>query len=441
MPVFVKAKKYLAVSTFALCATLFHAGYLHAASTAATTASTTTDAAAATVSTSADVATPDTPTPDPQAATPTPPAAAPAPAAPAAPPTWSVGPIDFSGLVDGYYAFNANHPTYVGDDAPYGNQLRSFDTTSNGFALSMVKLSMAHSPDPIGFQVDLMFGPAADNNFYDDIEQAYVAWKPTKGKGFEADFGQFVTSAGAEVIESMNNPNYSRSLLFQYLIPLYHVGLRTSMPISKTDTIGLQVVNQWNGYTGGDNNAGKTLGFTNLYTKAKYNWALNYYTGPENYGTDKGFRNLIDTTLNLTPTSKALAKWSAYINYDYVQNRNAAEIGSTGTYKTTTLVHMQGIATEARFQATAKVAFSGRYEFISDRSGLITGVSKASLDEFTLTAERKLAEGLLARVEYRRDATDNPFFVKGQDTGLAKNLVKAQSTLELGVVAFFGPKR
>src|SRR5256885_3114206 len=40
------------------------------------------------------------------------PAATPAPQdpAPASAPTWSVGPIDFSGFVDGYYSFNPNQP-------------------------------------------------------------------------------------------------------------------------------------------------------------------------------------------------------------------------------------------------------------------------------------------------------------------------------------------
>jgi hypothetical protein len=428
MPAFQKAQKYLAVATFALCTT-FHAATLHAATTAATTISSSADTAVA--------------TPAQDAATPP---ATPAPApAPAAAPTWSVGPIDFSGLVDGYYSFNANHPN------PATNQLRNFDFDANSFSLNMVKLSMAHSPDPIGFQVDLGFGKAfsafgtgvtscisgtacdSGNNLH--LEQAYVAWKPTKGKGFEADFGEFVTSAGAEVIETMNNPNYSRSLMFVYMLPYYHMGLRTSMPVTKADTVGVQIVNGWNNVT--DNNAGKTIGLTNVYTKAKYAWYLNYYVGPENSGTDKGYRNLIDTTLTLTPN----AKWSGYINYDYLQNRNVVygphcAFACPSVWYTTNLSHQQGVALEARYQATGTVAFSGRYEYIADESGSITGTPKASLDEFTITGEYKMAAGLLARLEYRRDATDNNFFQKG-----LSRTVKAQSTLEFGVVAFFGPKR
>jgi len=50
-----------------------------------------------------------------------------APAAEAAYGTWSVGPIDFSGLVDGYLQLNSNHP------ASQVNQLYNFNdkTTSS----------------------------------------------------------------------------------------------------------------------------------------------------------------------------------------------------------------------------------------------------------------------------------------------------------------------
>ena len=63
-------------------------------------------------------------------------AQAPAAAAPAAaaPPTWSVGPIDFSGTIDGYYGFNFNHPRPTalfgaGGNGGEANYLYNFDIT------------------------------------------------------------------------------------------------------------------------------------------------------------------------------------------------------------------------------------------------------------------------------------------------------------------------
>lgn len=360
-----------------------------------------------------------------------PPSSAPTPA-PAAPSVWSVGGIDFSGLVDGYYNFNANHPPTSSN----GNQLRNFDYDANTFSLNMAKLTMSHDPDPVGFRVDLGFGKAFNQILssepdFKHLEQAYVSWKPTKGKGFEADFGEFVTSAGAEVIETKDNWNYSRSLLFALAIPYYHVGLRTSMPLTKSFTGGVQIVNGWNNFS--DNNSGKTIGLTGVYTKPKFTVNTNYYVGPENSHTNKGYRNLLDATLLLTPTPKV----SAYINYDYGQNRNAGPIDVEAVnprYQTTDLSHWQGIAAALHYQATSKIAFTPRFEYFKDESGFSTGLIQ-NLNEVTFTGEYKMPEGLLARLEYRRDSSDQPYFVKGG------RLVQAQSTFEVGVVAFFGPKR
>ncbi len=356
------------------------------------------------------------------------PAASAAATAPAAAPVWSVGGIDFSGLVDGYYNFNANHPPISAN----GNQLRNFDYDANTFSLNMAKLSLSHDPDPVGFRVDFGFGKAfttilSSEPFFNNLEQGYVSVKPKEAKGFEADFGEFVTSAGAEVIETKDNWNYSRSFLFALAIPYYHVGLRTSMPLTKSFTGGVQVVNGWNHFI--DNNSGKTIGLTGVYTKPKYTLYTNYYVGPENDKTNKGYRNLIDANLLLTPT----AKLNAYINYDYGQNRNAVQLKNT-TYVTSDLSHWQGIAGALRYQATATVAFAARGEYYNDMSGFTTGTTQ-HLNEFTLTGEYKMPEGLLGRLEYRRDDSNQAYFVKGS------RLVEAQSTIEAGIVAFFGPKR
>jgi hypothetical protein len=54
-----------------------------------------------------------------------------------------------------------------------------------------------------------------------------------------------------------------------------------------------------------------------------------------------------------------------------------------------------------------------------------------------------MIEGLLARLEYRRDWSNQPFFQRGSTvngiTGFGTS--KNQDTLSLGVLAFFGPKR
>jgi len=382
--------------------------------------------------------TPPTTTPD--STTP----AAPAAAAPAASPTWSVGPVDFSGFVDGYYSYNANRP---GQNVGQINQLYNFNDLTDQFSLEAAKLSINHDPDPIGAHVDLIFGrtnaflhpqtgcsvsgltECSTDNF---IEQAYLSIKPPKAKGFEMDFGQFVTSAGAEVIETMTNYNYSHGILFGYAIPYYHFGLRTSMPVTKAWTVGYQLVNGWNNVS--DNNGGVTHGFTSAVVKSKASWYFNVYTGPENFNTQHGYRNLIDTTVTLTPTPK----FSWLLNYDYGQNKYAAYTQGTpsGTiHYAESSPHWQGIATAARDQMMANSAVAFRYEYFADNQGFSTG-SRQKLNEVTATYEYKWPAGLLMRAEYRRDWSNIAFFNKGDF-----NSVNAQSTATVGFIAFFGPKR
>lgn len=372
---------------------------------------------------------------------------APAPApAPAAAPVWSVGALDFSGFVDGYYSYNANRPSE--NSSGQINQLYNFNDYT-GFNLSAAKFSINHDADPVGVHVDFLYGRTNSlingsynysntfnapvyTNADNYIEQAFISLKPAKAKGLELDFGKFVTSAGAEVIESKDNWNYSRSLLFSWAIPYYHFGLRSSIPVTKAWTAGVQVVNGWNNVT--SNNGGVTVGLTSALTKTKYSWNTNYYTGPSNYNTQKGYENLIDTTLLLTPT----AKFNAYINYDYGQNRNSTS-ASYPSSANKVLNHWQGVAVAAREQVTGKAALAARYEYFKDPQGFQTGGYIRPLQEVTATYEYKWVQGLLARIEYRRDWSDQKgkFFTKGN----TYDKVNAQDTLTLGVVAFFGPKR
>ncbi len=357
---------------------------------------------------------------------------APAPAPPPSAPVWSLGPVDFSGFLDGYYSYNANRPGNAANGQT--NDLYNFNDKTDQFNLSALDLTLNHNPDPVGFHADLIAGrtntlihAASEKDTDNYIEQAYLSYTPAKTHGSEFDFGQFVSSAGAEVIPAMNDWNYSRSLLFSFAVPYYHFGLRTSTPFTKTWTAGLQLVNGWNDVVA--NNGGVTVGLTSALTRTKYTWDLNYYTGPQNVDTQKGYRNLIDPTLLLTPD----AKFNAYINYDYGQNQTpASDSGTTATPASS--AHWSGIAFAAHEQVTGKTALSARYEYYADNSGFTTGTPQ-DIQEFTGTYEYKWQHGLLTRAEYRRDWSSVAFFHKG-NTGR----VNAQSTFTVALIAFFGPK-
>lgn len=330
-------------------------------------------------------------------------------------------------MIDIYYNFNFNHPDGItGSPSSYSaynnNGLYNFNSKANQFDLNFAKLTLSHSPDPVGFDIDFGFGRTAetintafpeDTNGFQYVEQAFIELKPAKAKGFEIDFGKFVTSAGAEVIESYNNWNYSRSLLFTWAIPYYHMGVRTSWPMGKKWTGGFQLVNGWNDVSQ-TLNSGKTIGAVAALTTTKASWFINYYTGPSNVGTNTGWLNLIDTTLLLTPTGK-WSKLNMYLNYDYDHKGNAVAKGPASSW--------YGIAGDLHEQLNAKWAMAQRFEWFDDPNGADLSLAlppavagdmvPQQVKEFTLTFEYKMLEGMLWRLEYRRDWSTYPMFLRG----------------------------
>jgi Putative beta-barrel porin-2, OmpL-like. bbp2 len=343
-------------------------------------------------------------------------------AAPDPPPLTFAG-IHFAGMVDGYYGWNDNHP------ASGFNQLYNFNDKTDQWDLNLLKLTASRDPEPIGFRVDIGLGRAFDiihtqkpsPEFFDYVEQAYVSLKPKQWKGFEADFGNFVTSAGAEVIETKDNWNYSRSLLFALAIPYYHFGVRTSMPIGSSLTMGLQVVDGWNAIVNQYGNNMQTVGLTGAITRKKFTWSHNFYVGPEYTGTNSQNRTLYDTTLLLTPSDRI----NAYVNYDYGE-QHLAPYGHA---------HWTGVAGALHFQINKRFAVSPRVEYYNDSSGYTTGTAQ-KLHEITLTGEYKVIDAFLARLEYRHDGSNVPYFTRGATSTLSQT----QSTVTVGFIAFYPAK-
>ncbi len=349
-------------------------------------------------------------------------AAKPADATPPAPPPKYNGWV-FSGLADGYVSGNDNHPSM-----DY-NQLQNFDLHDGAPRLSLIKFTVDKSDKVLGIHLDVGTGetmrllhasdPAAiEHKGLRYEEQMYLIFKPNNSHGLEVDFGQFVTSAGAEVIESSSNWNYSRSLLFSWAIPYYHFGFKSTIPVTKELTVGFQLENAWNTIWGNNNLTNVAL--TMAYTKPKYTYSLNYLVGPNHQGTSEGKRNLIDTTLLLTPNSK----FNVYINGDWARDN---QIG--GGY-----AQWYGLAGAARYQLTKLFAIAGRAEFFDDAQGFSTGVQQV-IKEGTVTGEFKLNDHLVSRLEYRHDSSDHAFF----DHGTGKPLGKSENTVVLGIVALLGP--
>lgn len=349
-----------------------------------------------------------------------------APAAPAQKPSLAEKLFDsttISGSVDGYYGLDFEHPA----DRQAG--LRVFDNYTNQFSLNLAELVIKRDPDKgtrLGYNLTFGYGNAINVvngsepggiGFDRNVEQAYVSYLAPIGKGLQIDFGKFVTPAGAELIESAPDWNYSRGILFGYAIPFYHFGLRAAYSFNPKVALTGYLVNGWNNIVAV--NTGKTYGFSLALTpNSKVSITQNYLGGPQTPNTNSHWRHLSDTVVQINVTPKL----SLLENFDYGAGDMIPGVNS---------VKWTGIATYARYAFNDQYAFAARYEYYNDHDGFTTGTVQ-HIHEYTLTLERTFAHNLISRLEFRRDMSDVPYFPRG-----VAELTKNQNTMDLGLMYVF----
>lgn len=366
-------------------------------------------------------------------------------AAPAAPTLAGLlGPTTLSGFVDVYYGYNANQP------ASRNTSLRNFDVESGQFGLNMIELVADKSPDPaashVGYHVALGFGqamnlvnasePAApasaaasltETNFDQYLKEGYLEY--LAGKKLQINFGKFVTPAGAEVIESKDNWNYSRGDLFALAIPYFHFGVSAKYTFNPKFALTGYLVNGWNNSI--DNNSGKTTGFSAAWTpNAKFSLTQNYLVGPEQLNDNSDFRNLFDTVVSYNATPKL----SLLANFDYGHDDVLG--ADLATPAVVSGAWWSGIAGYVKYAPNANWYWAARGEYYNDHNGFTTGTlgTPDHLSEFTFTLQRLLASKIMARAEYRYDHSDQDVFpYRANQFGP----IDHQNTITIGMIYAF----
>ncbi len=336
-----------------------------------------------------------------------------------------LGATSLSGFVDMYYDYNSNQP------ASRTNSFRSFDGASNQFALNLVELVVDKTPEitnsRTGYHIALGFGQAMNAvngtdpgglGFDQYLKEAYFSYLAPVGSGLQIDAGKFVTPHGAEVIETKDDLNYSRGLLFSYAIPYYHYGMRAKYAFSDKYSVSGFLVNGWNNVL--DNNTGKTYGIGFGWTpNKKISFTQNFMAGPEQSNNNSNWRQLWDTVITYSPTSRL----SFTLNTDYGRGDHMKGVVDP--------VFWTGAAGYVKYAFNEKYAVVTRYEYYDDANGFTTGTAQ-HFNGFTATFQRLTAGHILSRLEFRRDMSNEPTFTKGN--GLP---VGTQNTLTAGLVFMF----
>lgn len=288
--------------------------------------------------------------------------------------------------------------------------------------------------------------PAAFNSF--DVTQAYLAYALGK---LSVQGGKFETLAGAEVIESPSDLNFSRSILFGFAVPFTHTGGRLTYAVTpKLNVIGgvnagWDEVRSTNGrltaeygfaYTPSSAVSLNAQGYTGIEQLSNYTVPYDPYA--TNYNVVRGIalsapvvlppnsqpsgaqgqRSLIDVVGTAHPTGAT----TVTVNYDKGLQRNF-----TNPFTATVLnASWSGLAGYLSYQVTPKFVASARYEGFSDPQGYRTGIFSPTGDgpfwhEGTFTVGYNLTSALTVRGEYRHDTISEPAFLSSDSASLGTN--------------------
>ncbi len=329
--------------------------------------------------------------------------------------------LGMSIYLQGGYTYNFENP------ANKENGLRVFDQQANSFLVDLAQLQFLKEPavGGLGFKLKLSVGETAkfihsnglgssDDVF--DLTEAYVSYTAPVGKGLRFDFGKFATYFGAEVIEARDNPNYSRSFLFNYAVPFTHTGFKVSYPFSDAFNGALFLVNGWDDTN--DNNKGKSVGLSlGVTPMEQLSMLFNVMYGPEKPDNNHDNRFLLDWI----GTVKPVKNLSFILNIDYGTDQHSVPDGGEAKW--------YGWAVIGKYDVNDWFSVALRGEYFNDQDGARTGTAQR-VKEITLTPQFVVAKNLLVRPEYRHDWSNAESFPGGSG-GSTK---KSQDTIALGVM-------
>ncbi len=358
--------------------------------------------------------------------------------------------------LDGYFGYNFNHP------AGRVNLLRANDPLSDSFSLNQAVVMVERTPDPnagrrFGYRLDLMFGQQTEilqgsaaneprPQVYRNIYQAYGSYVLPIGTGLQLDFGKFSSALGVESSYAKDQLNYSRSFYYDFL-PFYHEGVRATYNVNSKLSLQYWLVNGAN-QTEDFNGFKSQAALVTVKPNSNITWNLNYYEGQEQRDVLAAYNPgvpLLPTQPGLSTTPVTAehdgrlhvidsyasfnlgSKWSATVEGDYVINRVAANAAPARVYGGVGYLHRQ---------LSKSLALNGRFEYMADRGGLFSGISQ-DLKDATGTLAYRPADGFETRFEYRKDFSNQSFFL----TNNPLNRASSQNTLTLGMLWWFGGKQ
>lgn len=364
--------------------------------------------------------------------------------------------VSVGGFVDTSYSTNLNEPT------DRNSNFRVYDTEADSFQLNTTHLFIGKEAtaeggamNRAGFYFSLDIGDNADVNApagtdgadQVDFQEAYVNYLFPIGSGLMLTAGKFATLAGAELMNSKDNMNFSSSYAFAFG-PFTHTGVRLSYDVNSMVGVTLGALNGWDNVD--DNNDSKTLeAGLSLNPFESLSWNHAVYYGSEQDEVVSLQRFFYDTVLTYTPSSR----FKFVTQFDYGKEQQDGAKGAALAARATTGLadnmfdsvqqsaafvpgnggEWNSVVGYANYTPTDKLGFTVRGERFDDTEGARTGIDQV-LYGLTFTTQYNLTPDLMTRLEYRYDVSSQDVF--GTDSA-TDPLDNNQSTIGAQIIYMF----
>jgi hypothetical protein len=319
---------------------------------------------------------------------------------------------------------NANLPAI----APNG---ASGSTKADGFNLNVVAITLSHPPGEgdwaAGYNATLLYGPdargynnsvgSANSDF--SLKDAYVDLRAPVGNGLSMKIGTFAQPLGYEVYETGNNPNYTRSYGYE-IEPTSLTGVMLSYTFCPSFSANGGIANVWNAGVNSRSTPPKAESYKAYFGSLTF-------TAPKDTGFLEGSTLSMGAINGFDVTGTFTEKTSLYVGgalktpikeltvgvaYDYVMLAPNVVMGSA---------YQNAIGAYVVFQATEKLSFNTRVEYMSQSSTMVapSGLSTTKAVELTESINYQLWNNVLTRLEVRwdHDAASNDSY-SGEDNAV-----------------------
>ena len=326
--------------------------------------------------------------------------------------------ISAGGFLDTSYTYSSNRPR-----SPSNISGRYFDKDHDKVVFNYLHL-FVEKPEQdwgVGFRLSGDFGRGGEllreatlwgNTLKDEpsaeLREAYLTTTIPIGEGIGVKGGLFVTTLGTEILPNPGayNDNISRSFLFNFAIPLRHLGMLFTYPVLKTLSINGGLVTGWDNPKDNNKQPSGLWGFS-FTPMDEFALVSSFIYGPEQFRNNGNQR----FTMSHVATIKPFDPLALIIEYSYGHEEEAS-LGGTRD------AQWQGLAGIVSYGWTDRFSTALRGEIFNDRDGArlagnFTGThANVTVSEITLTGSYQFTKMLLGRLEYRQDWADERFYRK-----------------------------